>query len=314
MREIGGYIELDMYHLPMLHEGFVALNCGRNCLAYLIKSRSIKRIKIPYYICSSIPDVCDREGVEKKYYHVDINFRPIDVCLDEDEWLYLVNFYGQLNNDDIFEYVNKYKRVIVDNANAYFQEPVDGVDTLYTCRKWFGVSDGAFLYTSSEINEDLEQDESFQRMDYLLGRFERTASEFYIKYSANNIFFANEPIKRMSKLTTNLLHGIDYKVVHEQRKRNYEYLHKKLGEKNQLQLNNALFMYPFMVDNGSIMRKRLQEKKIYIPTLWPMVIKHSSPQSIEYKMANNILPLPIDQRYNINDMKYIVREVLRCIN
>ena len=43
MREIGGYIELDSYCLPMLHEGAVALNCGRNALAYLLRARQIKK-------------------------------------------------------------------------------------------------------------------------------------------------------------------------------------------------------------------------------------------------------------------------------
>ena len=42
MREIGGYIELDTYRLPMLHEGALALNCGRNALAYLLKARGIR--------------------------------------------------------------------------------------------------------------------------------------------------------------------------------------------------------------------------------------------------------------------------------
>ncbi len=42
MKEYGGYIELDTYRLPMLHEGAVSLNCGRNCLAYLIEAKKIK--------------------------------------------------------------------------------------------------------------------------------------------------------------------------------------------------------------------------------------------------------------------------------
>lgn len=54
MKEIGGYIELDTYHLPVLHEGAVALNCGRNALAYLLKVRQIKRLWIPYSICDSV--------------------------------------------------------------------------------------------------------------------------------------------------------------------------------------------------------------------------------------------------------------------
>lgn len=57
MKEIGGYIELDTYRGKMLHEKAVALNCGRNALAYLIKSKSIKRILLPYFLCSSVVNV-----------------------------------------------------------------------------------------------------------------------------------------------------------------------------------------------------------------------------------------------------------------
>ena len=48
MKEIGGYIELDKYELPMLHEGNIALNCGRNALAYIIRARNIKKILLSY--------------------------------------------------------------------------------------------------------------------------------------------------------------------------------------------------------------------------------------------------------------------------
>ena len=50
MKEYGGYIELDTYRLPMLHDGFLAFNCGRNCLAYIIQKRKIKKITLPYFI------------------------------------------------------------------------------------------------------------------------------------------------------------------------------------------------------------------------------------------------------------------------
>ena len=175
--------------------------------------------------------------------------------MNDDEWLYLVNYYGQLNNTEIQRYVEKYKRVIVDHANAYFQSPLLGVSTIYTCRKWFGVTDGAFLYTENDISDRFPQDESFDRMSFLLGRYERTASEFYSKYAENNKLFATEPIKRMSKLTWNLLHGIDYDYVEQRRIKNFEYLHERLGGMNQLHLRTASFMYPFMIENGAEVRK-----------------------------------------------------------
>lgn len=314
MKEIGGYIEFEHYHGKMLHEDAIALNCGRNCLAYLFKSKGVRKIKLPYLICNSINKVCDREGVEKNYYHIDLHFKPEeDLVLNDDEWLYLVNFYGQLSNDEIRKYVNKYGRVIVDQANGYFTKPIPGVDTIYTCRKWFGVADGAFLYTAVKIDDELELDESYDRMRFLLGRYERSASEFYNEYNANNNFFADEPIKQMSRLTKNLLRGIDYNAVEQRRTDNFNYLHEQLGAKNHLMLKSATFMYPLMIENGDLVRKKLQAERIYIPTLWPTVFEVALPDDLEYKMAKNTLPLPIDQRYGINDMKYMVQRILNVV-
>ena len=310
MREIGGYIEFEHYYGWMLHEDALALNCGRNCLGYLFKSREIKKLKVPYFICDSILSVCDREGVEITYYHIDSTFHPTsDLTLESDEWLYLVNFYGQLSNEEIEAYVERYDRVIIDQANNYFAEPIPHVDTLYTCRKWFGVADGALLYTDKLLTDDFQQDESYDRMEFLLGRFERSANEFYTGYNANNKFFNNQPIKRMSKLTENLLRGIDYEFVKNRRQENFLYLQERLGTINQLILEPALFMYPFMINNGAEVRKKLQTEKIYIPTLWPAVFEVVGQDSLEYNMAENILPLPIDQRYKTDDMKYLVERI-----
>lgn len=314
MKEIGGYIELDSYHLPMRHEGAIALNCGRNCLAYLFKSREIKKLKVPYFICNSIISVCEREKIEKDYYHIGMDFKPTeDLKLETDEWLYLVNFYGQLSNEDIRSYVEKYNRVIVDQANGYFEDPISGVDTFYTCRKWFGVPDGAFLYTDLTLSTLFPQDESYDRMRFLLGRFERTASEFYGEYIENNRTFIHEPIKRMSKLTENLLHGINYRDVENRRKDNFTFLAQNLNSINRLQLKPSTFMYPLMVENGTEARKKLQKKKIYIPVLWPMVFEMTSQSDLEYKLAADILPLPIDQRYGLKEMEHLLDEVFEVL-
>lgn len=308
MNEIGGYIELDTYHLPMLHEGAVALNCGRNALAYLLKARQIKRLWIPKFICNSVTGVCDREGVPYTLYSIGMDFKPVgDIQLGEGEWLYFVNYYSQFSNEQIAEYVKQHKRVIVDNAQSYFQPPIPHVDTIYTCRKYFGVADGAFLYTDSVLVEPLEQDESFERMRFLLGRFERTASEFYSEYAANNKLFAKEPVKHMSKLTDNLLRGIDYEQIKKARERNYQYLHQALGCVNGLTLRDSsgTFMYPLLLENGAEIRKQLQQQKIYIPTLWPDVLDWCGEDDAEYRMARDILPLPIDQRYGTEEMKIV---------
>ena len=149
----------------------------------------------------------------------------------------------------------------------------------------------------------------------MLGRYEKSASEFYNEYVANNDFFENEPIKLMSRLTNNILHGIDYEYVKNRRTENFTYLNEKLFSVNKLQLKipQGAFMYPLYVNNGGVLRKKLQERKIYIPILWPSVFAICTDDELEYDMAKNILPLPVDQRYSLEDMKYLVDCILKLI-
>ena len=152
-------------------------------------------------------------------------------------------------------------------------------------------------------------------MNFLLGRFERSANEFYSEYSANNKFFMNEPIKKMSKITENIMKGIDYDSVINKRNQNFIYLSEKLNTINKLNIKFSVgpFAYPLYLENGSEIRKKLQEKKVYIPTLWPDVFALCKENMLEYQYAKNILPIPIDQRYGIEDMKYILEFVLKEI-
>lgn len=314
MKEYGGYIELETFQGDMIHENAVALNCGRAALEYICEAKKIKKIYLPYFLCSSVPNLCKKIGVKYSYYHINKKFKPVfNQALGEDEWLYIVNFYGQLDNDYLTAWKQKHSRVIVDNAQSYFQMPAEGTDTLYTCRKYFGVADGAFLYTDVKLKRKIPQDESFERMHFLLGRFERSANEFYGEYVANNNLFATEPVKQMSRLTENLLRGIDYENVAKRRQENFEFLNAEFRNINELNLKSVYgaFTYPLLLQNGATVRKELQKEKIYIPTLWPNVLKECLKDSLEYHYAADILPIPVDQRYRIKDMKYLVEVIKR---
>lgn len=315
MKEIGGYIEFETYHGRMLHEDGILLNCGRSCFAYLIEARNIKKILMPYFMCDSVFDLCRKYDVQLRFYHIDVDLRPKEITLEEDEWLYLMSFYGQLTAAEIEKIGETYKRVIVDFTHDYFHEPVNGLDTLYTCRKFFGVSDGAVLYTDADRIESLETDESYERIHYLCGRYERTASEFYAESSANNAFFDGEPIKRMSKLTRNLLRGIDYNMVSEKRTQNFQYLHVRFASINRLRLRAPVgaYAYPLFIEEGSRVRRQLVSYHIFVPTLWPNVMKEMPEESLEYQMAEKILPLPCDQRYGVSDMEYMANLIEEII-
>ena len=59
------------------------------------------------------------------YYHLDKNLAPVLDCeLSDDEYLYLINYYGQLSDEQILAFSQRYERIIVDNTQSFFQRPL----------------------------------------------------------------------------------------------------------------------------------------------------------------------------------------------
>lgn len=119
----------------------------------------------------------------------------------------------------------------------------------------------------------------------------------------------------MSKLTENLLRGIDYEYVKKQRTDNFGLLHSEFEGINRLKLTvpEGAFMYPLYIENGAEIRKRLQAEKIYIPTLWSDVFDICKESEPEYDMAKNILPLPVDQRYGFAEVNYVMSKIKKAL-
>lgn len=303
MIEIGGYFGFEDLHHKEYYPDLLAFNTARNALCYAIKAYNINKIFIPYYLCNCIEDAMLKNDIIFEKYHIGKDFEPIITNkLGENEWMLVVNYYGQLSPKRIEALKNKYINVVLDNTHAFFQSPIEGIPTLYSCRKFFGVADGAYLATERTINEEFETDVSKDRMKHLLGRYEGTASEYYADFKKNDAELANEPIKAMSRLTKNILGAIDYESVIKKRNLNFQFLHERLGDKNMLKLSvpHGPFAYPFYSENAVEIRKILAEKKIYIPVLWPNVVEEEGPNELEKRYAQNILPIPCDQRYDFS--------------
>ena len=313
-KEIGGYLELERFTGPMLHEKALALSSGRACLSYLIEQRKIRKIALPDFNCDIVEAVCRAHEVKIRFYPVGADLRPKTLQTEEDEWLYLVNFYGQLSADELQRIAACVPRLIVDNAQAYFDLPLKGVDTLYTCRKFLGVPDGGFLYTEAP-EKTLPADESRERMGFVLGRFERPAGEYFAAAAQNNDDLSMEP-KCMSELTKNLLHAVDYDRVKTKRTENFRLLHEGLGSVNclNLRVTEGAYAYPLMLPEGQKIRKKLIERKIFVPMLWPNVPEQQPADSEACKLAEQVLPLPCDQRYGAEEMAFIIKAVRDCLN
>ena len=76
---------------------------------------------------------------------------------------------------------------------------------------------------------------------------------------------------------------------------------------NQSTKNTDLENKTIYIKNGMTVKKHLAKRKIYVATLWPNVLETGL--DIETEFTENILPLPCDQRYSVEDMQRVADEV-----
>lgn len=324
-KEIGGYLELENFSGQEYYPNLYKVNLGRTALMWLLQTRKVEKLLLPAFLCDSVIDACRRTGTAIEFYSLDKSLVPqIDRSngLKEGEFLYLVNYYGQLTDAQILHYKEVYTRIIVDHTHAFYQHPLPGVDTLYSCRKFFGLSDGAYLSTDASMIPLTQTDHSDTRMGHVLGRYEHDAGTYYQQMLQNASTYHQEVPKYMSRLTCNLLRGIDYEAIRQKRKANYLCLHSLLdqsdsGENPFLQvIPEGPFAYPYYHAKGSLLRKELASRKIFVPTNWSNVLNDLPETRLEHQWAANILPLPCDQRYGEEEMRYmaaVIRDIEKTL-
>ena len=157
-KAIGGYFELELPLKKEYHKNALRLNSGKNCLEYILRARQYKKVYIPYYTCDIILRPFEKLHIAFEFYHINIHLELAqEINLREGEALLYTNYFG-LKQHYVELLANKYvSQLIVDNTQAFFAKPLDGIDTFYTCRKFFGVSDGAYLYTDAKLDFQFER-------------------------------------------------------------------------------------------------------------------------------------------------------------
>lgn len=305
MNSIGGYFELELRNGEHYHRDAIMLNTARNCFEYVIRARKYNKVYIPYYTCDVMLEPLKKCNVAFEYYHINGQLEPIEEYeLQEREAFLYTNYYG-LKQSCVERLAVRYGcKLIVDNAQAFYAKPLSGIDTFYSARKFFGVADGAYLYTDYSLKEEFEQDQSYDRMSHLLKRSDISAELGYLDFRENENSLTNNPIRRMSNLTEKILGSIDYEYCSKRRIENYCYLDEHLKCRNKIHFelaeNDVPMIYPFLTDDDEL-RNRLIENKVFVARYWPNVLMLQG-FDLEVKYADLLLPIPITHRYGKVEM------------
>lgn len=314
-KAIGGYFELELRKGEHYHKDALRLNTARNCFEYVLLVRKYTKVYIPYFTCEVMLEPLQRHQIQYEFYHINEQLEPIeDIVLQEEEAFLYTNYFG-LKQSCVERLAKVYgKQLIVDNAQAFFAPRLDGIDTFYSPRKFFGVADGGYLYIDKLLDIELQQDYSYDRMSHLLKRIDLSAEEGYADFLRNDDSLINQPIKRMSKLTEAILCSIDYEEAKVRRLSVYKELHKVLHHENRFQfelnLDDVPMVYPYFIEDGEQKKKELIKSRIYVATYWPNVFewcKNTDEQ--ESIFVKDVVYLPINGEYNEEYINLILKDI-----
>ena len=308
VKTLGGYMGLQLPEGNPYYPDLIKLNTARNSLEYILMIKGYKKIYLPYFTCEVLLEPIRRLNLTYHFYKIDVNMDPIiDFDVDDESCMLYTNYFG-VKTATVRELCQTQKNLIIDNAQAFYEAPIGGVDTFYSCRKFFGVPDGAYLFTSGEQRIALQQDSAVNRVSHLIKAIDLNIEAGYADYVRNNDVLIDNEIKEMSPFTQRVLEGIDYNYCANKRKQNFSVLHSQLGELNELKLpfaeDDTPMVYPLLVHQADL-KAKLIERKIFVPTYWPNVYDWAAPDSLEYHLTKHMVSLPVDQRYNTDDMKYM---------
>lgn len=322
--EMGGYLPLELvkgknWFSDIQDENKWALNTGRTAIWAAIVSMHPQRLFVPYYYCPDVIEMIRSLRIPVSFYHITEDLLPDKMDLQsftDRDGLILVDYFGILHQQ-LVSWTEQFPNIIFDFCHSFYTAPImkDGVYNVYSCRKFFGVGDGAYLIAKNIEKCELEQDSSSSRSLHLLISLEKGTNAAYQENKSNEAEIGKEHLT-MSVLTEAILNGTDYERVAFLRNRNYSFLRNRLSHLQKLSSpsgeNIIPYCFPLLLDKD--IHGKLVERKIYTAYLWKWLHDSEWNGTIEQRYSMCLLPLPLDQRYSESDLEWMCRQIEEVVS
>lgn len=308
--EIGGFfgLELPVYdNFPW--RGGVYLNSGRSAFEYILRALGrVSKVYLPRYTCHSLSAILQKLRIPCDYYALDERLeieaesapRP-----QRGEYILFTHYFEYLA--DLGEQYRDH--LIIDQSLALFSPPPEGAPSFYSPRKFAGLPDGGIAFFADRETDLPEREVSHSTASFLLQSLESGTAAASEACKENERRITRAPCRAMSKLTARLMSALDFEAIRARREENFALLHGRLGHLNKLPADMlrpcGAWCYPLWT-NLPEWRNFLIDRNIYIPILWPRLLASAHAGTLEQKLARELIPLPVDQRYNNLEMMRIV--------
>jgi dTDP-4-amino-4,6-dideoxygalactose transaminase len=301
--------------------------------------KTSKTVLIPAYTCQTVITPFEEAGWKCEFYSI-----RRDLRIDADNLLVAVEKYHpslvvahpyfgmDLNVGEIKALMAIKEQgiaVVLDLTQCLFtanQYPFASF-VVASYRKWMPIPDGGYLKNLNgkvKICQPKSENEEFTDRElaamYLRGQYfangEQRTKDISIRLSksADHLADSNTAPHKMSQVAYNLMQNENLEVNQQRRFENYTYLYQYIREsdkvtkvcKNINDVTTAPLYFTIFVDDRPSLQRQLAQDAVYAPVIWPIEDERVLTNDEVKYIYDHILAIPIDQRYDVEDMKRVV--------
>ncbi len=325
----------------------ILTSSGRGALTLLLEKIEERILcntaLLPSYICSSIVAPFIENGYTCYYYDINQELysqkESVDFFLKEPVGVFLhMGYYGFPTNESLGEQIKQFKYngtiIIEDITHTLFSQYSRFKENDYyiaSLRKWTGLPSGGFLAAKyNNIQDTLSVQSHFYNIRkkalLLKGQFIKSniqeLKQIYLDMFKEGEHILDSDLKPyLIDITSNtIIQELDVCSLIKKRRQNFlsllEFTKKIDGIEcifDKLPNNICPFFFPIYVQKGrkDKLRKKLSKENIYCPVHWPIPEQINLDQSYSKMIYDNIMSLPCDQRYGIEEMYKMVDFIRR---
>ena len=313
---------------------------GREAIGLAIADMKPGVVLLPAYCCWSMSLPFEAAGWKVVYYPLNSNLSikipqlVTSIKESKPQVVLVMDYFGFTPTNSAIKTIKDTDDdiiVIEDFTQCLFSFPEKynpQVDVyVASIRKSLGVPDGGVILSKGELNLNLLSSERTAFVEHHIeaGR-KKKCYTYSAKTSDKQIFrelqaAAGAEIKadyhlcKISSEAMAIIEHTDVETVRFARKKNYEHLYELVKDNPYFNVlfapeeNPAPFMFVVKSKQRDILQSSLAKRGVYSQVIWPLndVAKEICPISKE--MEETMLAIPIDQRYNYDDIEEMANRI-----
>ena len=321
---------------------YVWMSTGRSATSFVLdtiekRNPDVRKVAIiPPFTCHTVIEPFLAKGYEVRTFHTGKDLIAtasdvISVANDENVGVVLFHRFFGVNTipeiDNAICELRSHGIITIEDCtqNIYSSYPKSSADYFVgSIRKWCGVPDGGFavckegVFSNKPSNADIKLQEakkeaSLLKYEYLFnGNGDKQV--FLSKFrEAEDILDAQDRYYRLSDLSAYIQSNLNIDELKTKRRENLRIIAEGLSKIKGVHVifetlaDDEVPLYcPILCDERSKVQPLLVKNAIYAPVVWPKADCCPEVDSDADYLYEHILCIPIDQRYDADDMTRVI--------